>query len=209
MKKTEIKCPLCSSLYYKGVCSNLNCLLSFKEKNKFDWGKVYRNLKYPSLKDSYYYLKNRLFKRYDLIRTGLPKSQWIDIDHKMLHGVMGLIVDFIEKERGLEYIDYETSEEDKKRKKEIIDLYVDWKVRYPKLLEEENLKLKEWASGQDTKWSEIEERPKTYKLEWVYHRDKATQDKLFEELNQLEKDVYEMEQNMLHRMIEIRASLWT
>ena len=59
----------------------------------------------------FYKVRNYFFRRYDLIRTGLPKTQWCDKDYLMLHGMMGLLVDYVEKEKCFETIEWTSDKE--------------------------------------------------------------------------------------------------
>src|SRR3990167_4553394 len=44
------------------------------------------------------YLKNRFVTKTHVLPTGLPKGRWYDCDTKLLHGVMGMVVQYVEGE---------------------------------------------------------------------------------------------------------------
>lgn len=50
------------------------------------------------LHDFRYYMKNRFFDQYYLIDTGLKRSQYHEVDDRMLHGMFALLVDYVECE---------------------------------------------------------------------------------------------------------------
>ena len=79
------------------------------------------------LKDCYNYIRLRFFNRSHLISTKLSKGNWYDKDIMILHGIMELLVDFVDKEKCFEMWETENSV-DKYVKNEIIEIYNWWKV---------------------------------------------------------------------------------
>ena len=100
----KINCPKCNKPYVKGLsdksyhCSDIFCDLFWHEHKENPWPNIWRIIRYSTAKDFYYGARNLLFKRYDLIRTGFAKNHWCDKDYLMLHGMMGMLVDYIESE---------------------------------------------------------------------------------------------------------------
>ena len=60
-----------------------------------------------STTSAWYYIKNCIWRKHHLIRTGLPRGQWYDTDTRMLYGMMNLLVEFIDKEKPFEHIDWD------------------------------------------------------------------------------------------------------
>ena len=200
----KFKCPKCNSKYTKKFsdvqshCSNKDCVLYYHETKKVEWDSVWRKIRYSSPRDVYYYFKNRFFMRYDLIRTGVSKSDWCDKDYLLLEGMMGLLVAYIEKECPFECTtsrpehletmpntthweksEYEVAKKQVTYYQEFLDLYIDWKVTYPKMQVIANTLL---MSGADDKYS-------------VYR--------------EYEEKVDNFEQYMLHKLVDIRKGMWT
>ena len=105
------------------------------------------------------YLSNRFVHKYHVLRTNLPKGQYIDLDHRMLHACFTGLEDFVEVEcawmehifnsdkydgrritfrrdylKGIDYLlDHgkENGGEVYDRNLEILDLYFWWKFKRP------------------------------------------------------------------------------
>ena len=158
--------------------------------------------------DVYYWFKNRFFKRYDLIRTGLSKSSWADKDYLMLYGMMGLLVDFVEKERGIYYVDDAPEQNETKRK--LMDLYTEWIVDYPNLVRLEEESLTAWCNTTNMEFRDCEMEEYS---EIVFVQEegftKADSTKLFDLHSKAELKREEKEQDMLKRLVELRQYLWT
>ena len=200
----KFKCPKCSSNYVKGFrdkksyCSNPECVLNYHETKTIDWDVVWRKIRYSTPSDVYYFFKNRLFMRYDLIKTGLSKSSWCDKDYLLLEGMMGMLVDYVESEEPFDVLtsrpehldkidrstdfgkrEYVYAKQQVEAYQVFLNLYVDWKVVYPKM----QARLHEllMTSSEDK-----------YEAYWDY-----------------ENKLDQFEQEMLHRLVDIRKGMWT
>jgi hypothetical protein len=87
---------------------------------------------FRTLRDKYDELCNCLFRRYDLIRTGLSKKDWHDKDITMLYGMMNLLVDYVDGEKCFEITKWDEDADSKRVAKEIKAIYRWWKL-YDKL----------------------------------------------------------------------------
>jgi len=156
-----------------------------------------------TIRDLYYDTKNRLFKRYDLVRTGLNKSAWWDIDSKILYGMMNMLVDYVEKEKCFEILDWDHDKEHKRVKKEIEEIY-DWWKNYPNREKEIDEVLTAWHDYvyEDVMELDIFEQIKKGK------KDKTSK-KLLDQHCDLEKKLNDEETEMLIRIVKIRNFLWT
>lgn len=149
---------------------------------------------------TYYYIRNRFFKRYHLIRTDLAKGQWWDVDNKMLYGMMNLLVDFVEKEHALLVVDWEgSSESHAAAKKEIIEIYTWWKD-YPRRQKE-----------MDAIFDKIEDKfDKEECIMASFTTERMDKNRpIYEERSAAEDKLEKEEEEMLIRLIKIRKYLWT
>lgn len=139
------------------------------------------------ISDTYWQLYRRFFDRYDLIKADtLDKRGYYDIDERLLHCIMQTIVDFYE---------IEVSEFEKQELK-------NFRNKKPHQLDPESL----------TKLIEV----KAIYNWWKKYPDKLKKiDKLYTDnapwqwINKSESDLFKEEQDMLIRVIKIRAHLWS
>ncbi len=76
--------------------------------------------------DIKYYILYRTTKKYHVVKTDLEPG-YHDLDTRLIHSAFSLLVNFVEKEKGLERIDWSWTDEHRRVEKEIIDLYTWWK----------------------------------------------------------------------------------
>jgi len=154
----------------------------------------------------YYDIRNLLFKRYDLIRTGLNKKWWHDVDELMLHGNMELLRRYVEDEKCFEIVCWD-EEPFKSAAKEIRTIY-NWWINYPNRQKEIEDVLDKWFTErrQNCKVSGINKKG----FELFHNLPQTEQDNInHDNLPKLEKKLLEEEQDMLIRLIKIRKFLWT
>jgi len=151
--------------------------------------------------DAYYWIRNFLFNRYDLIPTGLNKGQWCDKVELMLYGMMGMIVDFVEGEECFERIVWDDDPLHKHAAEEIRAIYGWWK-HYPEREKEISDKLTEWH---DAKFAGCKDNW----LDRLNTKDTPEVKQMFDDLQALEEKLHEEEQEYLKRIVDIRAFLWT
>ena len=141
-----------------------------------------------------YWFKCAFIYKFNIIDTGLSTG-YHDPDKIMLHGMMAILCDFIERENG--------GEEDIKNQ---IDSLED--------LIAEDEKFFESGSKQADTLIEI------YAIYhwWKYERPKVEKEideictdymKNAKNIRKLEEELFKKDQEMLHRLIEVRPSLWT
>lgn len=176
------------------VFHDLSDLFDYKPtlKERILWDLEYYFCKWP--RDRYYDIRNGLFHRYDLIRTGLKKTSWWDKDHLMLYGMMNLLVDYVEGEKCFETIVWDQDDVSKDVKAKIEKIYNWWK-QYP-----QQLKIEENALHQ---WCEFNRQKNKTETE------KISEKRWWDELHELEAKREKEEQEMLHLLIDIRKFLWT
>jgi len=129
-----------------------------------------------------------------IIKTGLPPAYFYGIDHRMLYGMMSLLVEFIEKEKPFEIVEWESDPEHSNAAKEFTAIYEWWK-KYPDLLK------KEEAASHN--WYEYHKKRKLPEF------DEKEEMRLLDLSRQVEVDRYNQEQDMLTRLVKIRLFLWT
>ena len=182
----------------------------FYEKNRNTFMKIsYRFFK--KLHDFKYELMYRFIPKhqYNIIRTGL-KPGYYDIDHVMLHGMMALLVSYVEREQGGEkkFADHIKSHVKEgypaDYDQEALDIYRWWKYEYTYSWDNYYKCLRETYSRK-AKWKELPNG--NYSLEDVGVNPAATLSP--EALHKLEEDLYDKEQEMLYRLVTIRRCLWT
>lgn len=128
-----------------------------------------------------------LFIRHDLIRTHLSKTRYFDKDTLMLYGMMSLLVDYVEKENGL-VCEWDPQEEKRYLANlEITDIYFWWKYK----------------NNREDFCSFILHIWRFYEEDFKISREFSN---FIDELQTKEK---RQEQEMLHRLINIRTHLWT
>lgn len=155
---------------------------------------------------NWYKIRNRLFRRYDLIRTGLAKTEWWDTDTKMLYGMMSLVVDLVEKEKWFEHIDFEGSgEEWVHAKKEVEEIYAWWK-NYSNRGKEIDQALTDWH---EYAFQDADDHNRDINEHFSKMRRDDKERELSDHLHSLEKKLEDEEGEMIIRLVKIRKYLWT
>ena len=130
---------------------------------------------------------------------------WCDKDIVMLHALFQLLVDFIEKERPEQIVDWNAYPLYRKAWKEICWLYKWWTETRPARrdpLDEKGLKKP------PMRWKKI---PGSDCKQLVnYDKKKYSEyDRALKEYMRLEKKWEDEDQRNLHRLVEVRGFLWT
>ena len=128
-----------------------------------------------------------MIQRRDVVETTLEPGEWYDTDTVMLYAMMALLKEFVEEEVGVDNIVIRLEEELEKT-------HVEETPGTRKLLERLLAKEKEIKAIYDW-WEGYEEK-----------REKV--DKMDDRLKARDKLVAE-EDEMLHRLINVRGALWT
>lgn len=190
-----ITCPSCREKTFNEKakrCVNYKCTLQHARfavnirRDKFTWTRLWWKIYYLRPRAVCVWLRNRFINRYDLVRTGLPKAEWMDVDYKMFLAVMSLVEQFVIDEEGIYFVDtghetpclkeHEISQN--KTTQKILDLYIDWKVTYPSMCE---------------------------RLHEMLIDDDCDNDVYFE----YEEEIHKYENQLMRRAINLRMSMWT
>jgi len=174
------------------------------------------------------YIRFGFFEKMHLIDTKL-KPDYYDADTRLLHGMFALLVDFVEVEKawmqailcedykrpfwklnsrfrerelGLKYLDWEitliTSKHDDlqgENAKIIKELYLWWVDIRPARMDPYDL-MDDLPERKGSMFSRINEKD-------------PERDKVYEQINYLEKDYFLEDTKMMEKLISVRGSLWT
>jgi hypothetical protein len=148
-----------------------------------------------------YSFLNSAFRRHDLIRTKLKKDGYYDKDMLMLHGMMELLVDYVEVEGCFEVVSWDWNDDVKRVGKEIKEIY-DWWKNYPIRQNQISAQLTIWH---DEFTKRDGDGIKKWRNKAVSNREEIESKKL----DEMEKQLSKEEEEMLIRLIKIRNYLWT
>ena len=133
------------------------------------------------------------------------RKGWHDKDEIILHAVFQLLVDFMEKERPGETVDWKSDDAPFKAWKELTYLYKWWKTTRPQRnspIDDKSMKIPPFKfkkiPGSEFKQMILPDR-KEYP---EYYR-------MMNKHSRLENKWYEEDQRNLHRLIDLRNYLWT
>ena len=146
------------------------------------------------LNELWEYIVNRITTRHHIIQTGLPKGALFDVDDRMLHGMMNLLMQYIDEEKPFERLDWDSDKETRMLKEEIIAIR-DWWQIYDLRQEEINKALSNWYKNKKPNGEAIPDTPFIRRLSNKH--------------NDLEEKLSSEEEEMLIRLIKIRKMLWT
>jgi len=160
---------------------------------RYTWG-------FSHLRDFKYVIKH-LLSRHDLIRTGLGKTKYYDKPELILYGMMNLLVDFVEKEKCFENVDYSQGPYWKDIGDSIQEIY-DWWKDYPNRQNEISIALDNWH---DIKFKD--DQPDEW-LAKINSADTIEVERYSKIHDQLEKRLEDEETEMLIKLMKIRQGLW-
>jgi len=158
------------------------------------WRKIILYIWRLNITDFYHTMKNILWCRYDLIRTNCSKIEYHDKCDLMLYDIMNLIVEFVELEKCFEVINFDLDKHFKKIKCDIIEIY-DWWKNYPEREKEIDNALHTWFNESILVDTDMKSDIELLQYDIT--------------LKTLEAKLYQEEQKMLHKVINIRNYLWT
>ena len=144
--------------------------------------------------DAYYAIRNRFFYKYYMVDTGLKKTGWHDVDRRMLHACMELLVSYVEKEKCFETIVWDENDFSRQVAAEIKAIYAWWKA-YPVRSAEPEKYLELWHNA--------------YAIKNPTPQEKQVAKTLGDIRDELVAKLEREEEDMLIRLIKIRKSLWT
>lgn len=151
--------------------------------------------------DIYYACLARFYyKPHIVYMPGIKKWQWCEIDRRMLHANMELLVELVEKQKCFDR-DYSIDAEHRRFERTVRRIYNWWKL-HPKRVEEIGIASEVWhdeCAKHDTgNESDDWNREQTYREKVLFNHVKRLEDKLYKE-----------EEAMLIDLMKIRRNLWT
>jgi hypothetical protein len=192
--------------------------------------------------DPYYntrsYIRNRFVDHTHILHTRLPAGGWYDVDHRLLHGIMETLVDFIEVEKAWMFLLW-SKPEDKQvyewkngRCPEAGLAYLKWEMTLDEQDEDgakyinrpqsdaarEQLAIYNWWKFERparpdvydvTGWSEYCDRHKGFCFDNRSEEDRQESRRILDAVHELEAKYESEDEDMLIRVIKIRHSLWT
>lgn len=153
-------------------------------------------LTWANIEMKFYYLKCYLFKRYNVIKIRSLSPTWHDTDVLLEESIEQLYVDFIEKEKPFETVDYDYDERTKNQKKILEKIY-----NYIKKDKSEMQKQIEKL------YDEARTHNKGDILEMLDPDAKTSN--IYQEIYKLENQLYIKTSENLASIIVYRSYLWT
>jgi hypothetical protein len=143
-----------------------------------------------------------------LVIDSLPsrKKQYIDRDELLLHVMFQILVDFIEKEKPAEVVEWDYDPNSICAWKEMNDLYTWWKAERPNRvdpLDGAEVPPIEFKECEDEKHRGYSEMILPDPLEYPEWKEAS------EKYYQLKQLWCEEDQRNLHRLVDVRLYLWT
>jgi hypothetical protein len=165
------------------------------------------------LQDFMWAIRYRTYKKFHIVKLDL-KPGYHDIDQRLVHANFCLLVQYVEKEKPFEHIDWDSDDGHKNAAKEIKELYKWWKEVYPNYDKHNPLFADDVKCPEhDSKVYTVDEDgdPLTYVWE-----DKPGQEEIKRKFKEAclasheyeKKQEEEIEANLI-RLIKIRGYLWT
>jgi hypothetical protein len=158
---------------------------------------------YNRIDSSIYFWKCKIFTPYNKLNISSLEPTWNDRDKVLLHAAFQVFTDFIEKEDPFGFINWEATPEHSQAAATMRFLYKWWteerpdRIEYTDLVECPEFSFEADSSG---KFFKMIEEPRPIKDAWEEACRKQTDlDVLWEK----------EDQDMLHKLVEIRRFLWT
>ena len=150
----------------------------------------------------YYHLRQRFWRKYHVIQTGLDKWDWHEVETRMLYGMMSLLSEFIKDQKPLKHTDWDATAGTKEAKEEFLAIHK-WWLEYPCRLEDietatDAFHEERFKGCPDKDW-----------LERIQEKRSPKAEKLAEELYAMEEKLETETTDMLCRLVKIRGYLWT
>ena len=172
---------------------------SFKYEDTL-WTKIKRwyRRKLSGLYDFWY---GRITRKHWLIKTKLPKTAWHDSDKRILYGMMAVLDDFYRDEISQDFVAWDTDPYYVSVKKEMDEIKA-WWDNYENRQAEIREKLMMWSACVDRLDGDDQ-------FSYLQGKTNEVERALSDELERMEKQLAKEEQEMLHRLINVRENMWT
>ena len=166
--------------------------MKVNKDNEFYW---FFRARWRQVKRAIRYIKCALFSRHNVIKLDIPPT-WCDRSHLLLLAMEKLVVDYIEEEKPFELINWDSDEGHRTAAEKMRDVYDFIKNRRPKQQAEID-KLSDELYGSVKGENLLESLKKS--------RDPEKTKYLWDLEDKLEKE----QQEILHKIVDVRNYLWT
>ena len=146
-------------------------------------------------------------KKHWQITTKLPRTSWIDSDRRILYGMMQVLDEYYRDEISLDIVDWVNDPHQKEVKAKMDEIKA-WWDNYPNRVKAIDNKLDAWYNCRCETRKDLNIEPDDI-LGWVNKEQTDEEKQLFDELSQMEIKLIEEEQEMLHKLVDIRREMWT
>ncbi len=174
------------------------------------------------------YIRFGFFEKLYLIDTKLPHN-YQEVDTRLLYGMFALLVDFVEIEKAwMQAIFNENYKRpwwklnSRFREREMGLKYLDWEITLindehsnlqginAKIIKELYLWWVDMRPSRMDPYDLMDDLPKREGnlSEWINKKD-PERDKIYKQINNLEKDYFNEDTKMMEKLISVRGSLWT
>lgn len=160
-------------------------------------------LKYIILHEIPYWIKCRLWYRYNVLKIKSLPPTWCDRDHLLCHAMFQVLSDFIEKEKPDEIIDWDSDPEHRHARDKMDELNNWFHNVYLKFDAWEGIELN--YSFDDDVFIPCKDNLKIYEMKPFTKEQKAKMDLI----NKRELDMDKELEKRLRELLDIRKYLWT
>lgn len=160
-------------------------------------------LKYVVLHEIPYYIKCKLWHRYNILKIKTLPPTWCDRNHLLVHAMFQILSDFIEKEKPDLIIDWDSDPEHRQARDKMDEILNWWENSYLIFDEFEGLEFDkiDW----DDRFY-----PKEPGSNFVEMKPSSENDrKCYEIVHKRELDMEEELEKKLRELLDIRRYLWT
>ena len=183
-----------------------------------DLKKVFRSKWHPQ--EVWYRLKCWVWHRYSTICPRYLDHTWIDRTELLPHAMFEILSDFVENECSPGHIEWygegahtiEVNGEERYVRDELQEIYEWWHVTFQK----------EYPKKEDELWKEAKHFTPTkefhptenehlveWRFEWDNPEAEETYNRIMSELQELENQAKKEMNDYMHRLVNVRGSLWT
>lgn len=150
------------------------------------------------IRDFIYYLKCKFWYKYNILKLR-DNPRWLDSDSKIELALQKILIDFVEKERLFEIINWESDKKHKEVKRFLNEAYFYYK-HVKKELEKQLDDLLTETYGKQSVFDFLEEMENLDKNKELQRKGK--------QIDELEQRIFDNDTEFFIRMIKLRKFLW-
>lgn len=160
-------------------------------------------LKHIVLHEIPYWIKCRLWYRYNVLKIKTLPPTWCDRDHLICHAMFQILDDFITKEKIDDIIDWDSDLEHRQARDKMTEIINWWKNIFLKFDAWEGIKVD--FINNDEMFIKDPNRPGLYEMKPFSDSDRTKLDLV----NERERAIEEELEKKLRELLDIRKYLWT